>query len=152
MTGEIPVELPANLVKLSQPVDRGDTGRTGPFDESDGAVSVWKPADRVRAGQLARCSGQRLCPAWAVLLHIAGPANHSGTTNRNGKIDRSEVIKAINDYLSGEGDTITRAEVIRLINLYLVGPQAAQQSEASEEPGGGQPADADRPVVESVPQ
>ena len=52
-------------------------------------------------------------------------------TNRNGAIDRSEVIKAINDYLSGEGDTITRAELIRLINLYLVGPPAAQQSEAS---------------------
>ena len=52
-------------------------------------------------------------------------------TNRNGKIDRSEVIKAITDYLSGEGDTITRAEVIRLINLYLFGPPAAQQSEAS---------------------
>ena len=54
-------------------------------------------------------------------------------TNRNGAIDRSEVIKAINDYLSGEGDTITRTEVIRLINLYLVGPPAAQHSEASEE-------------------
>ena len=74
-------------------------------------------------------------------------------TNRNGKIDRSEVIKAINDYLLGEGDTITRAEVIRLINLYLVGPQAAQESEASEEPGGsGQRANAGRPVVESGPQ
>ncbi len=41
-------------------------------------------------------------------------------TNRNGSIDRSEVISAINDYLSGEG-TITRADVIRLINLYLSG-------------------------------
>ena len=51
--------------------------------------------------------------------------------NRNGAIDRSEVIKAINDYLFGEGDTITRAEMIRLINLYLFGPPAAQQSEAS---------------------
>ena len=74
-------------------------------------------------------------------------------TNRNGKIDRSEVIKAIKDYLSGEEDTITRAEVIRLIKLYLSGPQAAQQSVASEEPDdGGQRTDADRPVVESVPQ
>ena len=73
--------------------------------------------------------------------------------NRNGKIDRSEVIKAITDYLSGEGDTITRSEVIRLINLYLSGPPAAQHSEASEEPdGGGQRADADRPVVERGPQ
>ena len=74
--------------------------------------------------------------------------------NRNGTIERSEVIKAINDYLFGEGDqTISRADVIRLINLYLFGPPASQQSEASEElDGGGQRADADRPVVESADQ
>ena len=73
--------------------------------------------------------------------------------NGNGMIDISEVIKAINDYLSGEGDPITIAEVIKLINLYLSGPPAAQQSEASEElDGGGQRADADRPVVESADQ
>ena len=41
-------------------------------------------------------------------------------TNRNGRIDRSEVIQAINDYLFGSGG-ITRADVIRLINLYLFG-------------------------------
>ena len=40
--------------------------------------------------------------------------------NRNGVIERSEVINAINDYLSGEGDeAISKAEIIRLINLYL---------------------------------
>ena len=73
--------------------------------------------------------------------------------NGNGMIDISEVIKAINDYLSGEGDPITIAEVNKLINLYLSGPPAAQQSEASEElDGGGQRADADRPVVESADQ
>ena len=43
-------------------------------------------------------------------------------TNRNGQIDRSEVIRAINDYLFGTGaDALTRADVIRLINLYLSG-------------------------------
>ena len=47
--------------------------------------------------------------------------------NGNGQIDRSEVIKAINDYLFGEGDPITRAEVIKLINLYLFGSPAAAQ-------------------------
>ena len=74
--------------------------------------------------------------------------------NRNGTIERSEVIKAINDYLFGEGDqTISRADVIRLINLYLFGPPASQQSEASGElDGGGQRADADRLVVESADQ
>lgn len=39
-------------------------------------------------------------------------------TNMNGKIDRSEVIAAINNYLAGRGN-VTRSEVIRLINLYL---------------------------------
>ena len=43
--------------------------------------------------------------------------------NNNGTIERSEVIKAINDYLFGGGnDAITRADVIKLINLYLFGP------------------------------
>ena len=57
LTGEIPAELGrlTNLTVLSLSGNQ---------------------ADRVRAGQLARCSGQRLCPAWAVLLRIAGPANH----------------------------------------------------------------------------
>ena len=41
-------------------------------------------------------------------------------TNNNGVIDRSEVIAAINDYLTGLG-SITRSDVIRLINLYLSG-------------------------------
>ena len=43
-------------------------------------------------------------------------------TNRNGRIDRSEVIAAINEYLFGTGETtISRADVIQLINLYLFG-------------------------------
>ena len=42
--------------------------------------------------------------------------------NNNGKIEKSEVIKAINDYLFGEGDeAISKAAVIELINLYLFG-------------------------------
>ena len=42
--------------------------------------------------------------------------------NKNGTIEKSEVIEAINDYLFGEGaEAISRAEVIRLINLYLFG-------------------------------
>ena len=40
--------------------------------------------------------------------------------NRNGTIEKSEVIAAINDYLFGEGDAaISKADVIRLINMYL---------------------------------
>ena len=40
--------------------------------------------------------------------------------NKNGAIEKSEVITAINDYLFGDGST-TKADVIRLINLYLFG-------------------------------
>ena len=72
-------------------------------------------------------------------------------TNGNGKIEKNEVIKAINDYLFN--GALTKAEMIKLINLYLFGPPAAQQSEAFEEPDGSGPrADADQPVVESSPQ
>ena len=42
------------------------------------------------------------------------------TNPKNGMIDKSEVIAAINDYLFGEGDdAISKADVIKLINLYL---------------------------------
>ena len=42
--------------------------------------------------------------------------------NNNGTIEKNEVIKAINDYLFGEGDeAISKAEIIELINLYLFG-------------------------------
>ena len=47
--------------------------------------------------------------------------------NNNGTIEKSEVIKAINDYLFSGAAPITKAEVIRLINLYLFGgPDAVQ--------------------------
>ena len=42
--------------------------------------------------------------------------------NGNGTIEKSEVIKAINDYLFGTGDDApSKADVISLINLYLFG-------------------------------
>ena len=42
--------------------------------------------------------------------------------NNNGRIDKNEVLAAINDYLFGEGDAaISKGDVIRLINLYLFG-------------------------------
>ena len=40
----------------------------------------------------------------------------------SGDIDKTEVLKAINDYLFGEGDeAISKPEVLRLINIYLFG-------------------------------
>ena len=41
--------------------------------------------------------------------------------NGNGTIEKSEVIKAINDHLFGTGEPITKEQVIALINLYLFG-------------------------------
>ena len=44
------------------------------------------------------------------------------TDPQNGRIDRSEVLTAINDYISGQGaNPPTRTEVLRLINLYISG-------------------------------
>ena len=40
----------------------------------------------------------------------------------SGMIEKSEVLKAINDYLFGEGDeAISKPEVLKLINIYLFG-------------------------------
>ena len=44
--------------------------------------------------------------------------------NRNGAIERSEVIQAVNDYLFGDG-SLERSHVIALINLYLFSPAEA---------------------------
>ena len=42
--------------------------------------------------------------------------------DKSGMIEKSEVLKAINDYLFGEGDeAISKTDVLRLINLYLFG-------------------------------
>ncbi len=42
--------------------------------------------------------------------------------NNNDTIEKGEVLKAINDYLFGEGDeAISKPDVLRLINLYLFG-------------------------------
>ena len=51
-----------------------------------------------------------------------GPLVARYDANANGTIEKGEVIKAINDYLFGEGDeAISKAEVIELINRYLFG-------------------------------
>ena len=57
-----------------------------------------------------------------VTAEVAGdPLVARYDANNNGTIEKSEVIKAINDYLFNGGAPITKAEVIRLINLYLFG-------------------------------
>ncbi len=131
LTGEIPAEL-GRLTNLTV-LHLAGNQLTGCVPAS------WRDVEDNDFAQL----GLPFCPS-------GDPLITRYDDNRNGTIERSEVIKAINDYLFGEGDqTISRADVIMLINLYLFGPPASQQSEASGElDGGGQRADADRPVVE----
>ena len=103
MTGEIPAELGrlANLTLLYLSGNRL-TGcvPAGLRDVADN--------DFARLG-LAFCTSQ-------------DPLVARYDANGNGKIEKSEVVKAINDYLFGGAAPITKAEVIRLINLYLFGP------------------------------
>ena len=60
-------------------------------------------------------------PTMMVVAEVEDTLFAEYDANRNGQIDKSEVIKAINDYLFGEVGIISKADVIRLINLYLFG-------------------------------
>ncbi len=82
---------------------------SGTLTDSDGNDHVVGGADTVTVS-----------PVDPLVARYDDPANGG---NGNGRIDRSELIRGINDYLSGTGaDAPSRAEVIRLINLYLSGP------------------------------
>ena len=54
-----------------------------------------------------------------VMIEVAEATHHAYDLNRNGKIDRDEIIKAIGDYFDRE---ITKDEVIELIRLYFAEP------------------------------
>ena len=161
LTGEIPPELGslANLERLRLhnnqltgeiPAELGRLTNLTVLYLAGNQLTGCVPASlrNVEDNDFAQLGLTFCAPGDPLVARYDDPANGG---NGNGIIDRSEVIKAINDYLFGEGDqTITRADVIKLINLYLFGPPTAQQSGTSEElDGGGQRADADRPVVES---
>ena len=51
-----------------------------------------------------------------VMIEVAEATHHPYDLNRNGVIERDEIIKAIGDYFAGE---ITKGEVIELIRLYF---------------------------------
>ena len=54
-----------------------------------------------------------------VMIEVAEATHHAYDLNRNGVIDRDEVIKAVGDYFDGE---ITKGEVIELIRQYFAEP------------------------------
>ena len=61
-------------------------------------------------------------PTMMVGAEAEDPLVDTYDANDNDMIDKPEVLKAINDYLFGEGDeAISKPEVLRLINLYLFG-------------------------------
>ncbi len=53
-----------------------------------------------------------------VTVEVAEATHHPNDANRNGVIDRDEVIEAVKDYFDGEA---TKEEVIELIKLYFAG-------------------------------
>ncbi len=59
--------------------------------------------------------------ASTVMVSSGDPLIIRYDANNNGTIEKSEVIKAITDYLFGKGEPITKADVIKLITLYLFG-------------------------------
>ena len=54
-----------------------------------------------------------------VMIEVAEATHHPYDLNRNGVIDRDEVIKAVGDYFAGE---ITKGDVIELIRQYFAEP------------------------------
>ena len=54
-----------------------------------------------------------------VIIDVVEATHHHYDLNRNGKIDRDEVIAAVKDYFDG---AMTKDEVIELIKLYFAGP------------------------------
>ena len=67
-------------------------------------------------------SGKMAMATTTAAVTTGDPLVNRYDANGNGMIEKSEVIKAINDYLFGTGDDApSKAEVIRLINLYLFG-------------------------------
>ena len=126
LTGPIPDEL-GSLTDL-QELSLRDNQLTGEIPAELGSLSNLTRLS-LRGNQLTGCipAGLKDVPD-NDFAQVGFPFCTSGDplitrydADKNGHIDRSEVIKAINDYLFDEGDSITRAEVIKLINLYLFG-------------------------------
>ena len=53
-----------------------------------------------------------------VIVEVAEATHHPYDVDRNGRIERNEVIAAIGDYFDGE---ISKDEIIELVKLYFAG-------------------------------
>ena len=132
-------EISATLTDL----DGGITGTTWQWGRSSDGSTGWDNIPEATADSYTTvdADANMYLKATAMYTDAQGPNKSAMTTttnkvvvdadallvvryNTNGTpgIQKDEVIKAINDYLFGEGDAaISKADVIKLINLYLFG-------------------------------
>ena len=136
--GSVTERLPQGFNYVSSSLDQADvTGQEVRFtlqEETSFTYTVTAPSEAgsyTFSGNLRNSGGNDPAVGGASTVTVTAGAAGDPLVDRydandNGTIEKSEVIKAINDYLFSGGAPITKAEVIRLINLYLFGPDTAQ--------------------------
>ena len=136
--GSVTERLPQGFNYVSSSLDQADvTGQEVRFtlqEETSFTYTVTAPSEAgsyTFSGNLRYSGGNDPAVGGASTVTVTAGAAGDPLVDRydandNGRIEKSEVIKAINDYLFSGGAPITKAEVIRLINLYLFGPDTAQ--------------------------
>ena len=89
-------------------------------DEETGQISVKEGIDltigRTYTVNLTATDSAGFGAIIIVMIEVAAATHHAYDLNRNGVIDRDEIIKAVGDYFDGE---ITKDTVIELIRLYF---------------------------------
>ncbi len=138
MTPMVGVDLTATLTDPDVVVEGSVTWQwtrsmrmDGTFENIDGATSMSYTPVAGDVGYYLRATGMytdghgsgkdAMETTTAAVVTTGDPLVARYDANGNGTIEKSEVIKAINDYLFPPGgvEIITKADVIKLINLYL---------------------------------
>ena len=133
--GGVTETLPAGFSYVSSSLDSGQVNVTGqqvrftflaggtPFTYTVTASSVEGPHAFSGTLRDSERNDHTVGGASTVTVSSGDPLVARYDANKNGKIEKSEVITAINEYLFGTGaDVPSKADVIKLINLYLFGP------------------------------
>ena len=96
----------------------------GPQTETYTVTAFDNPGPYIFSGVLENENKSKTTVGGALTIAVAAvdPLIVRYNANDNGLIERNEVIKAITDYIFGEGDpAISKSDVIKLITLYLFG-------------------------------